>query len=88
MRSNPNARFATRIYSKLEAMRFISFSFMEFGVAPPEEPAELMTGLFYFETPTREDALVAIMEGDKICSFTIINKKTFELIMTSLKSTE
>ena len=82
---NPDYKFQVKKYNKTAALNFIAFSFMEFNIQPPDENPDKITGLYYLSVESHERGFVAIMNGEKICSNTMINKRVFELLMESLE---
>lgn len=82
---NPGINFSTKTYSRIVTMNFIAFSAIELGVEPPDEDPSKITGLYYIHAEGYEKAFIAILNGDRICSNTTIDKKSFELLMKSLE---
>lgn len=81
---NPNYEFEVKRFSKIDTMNFIAFSLMELNVPPPDEDPSKITGMYYLTVKGHEKGFVAILNGERICSNTMINKKAFDILMEAL----
>ena len=81
---NKELVYESRIYTRKQTLNFISFTYMEFGVSPPDVNINDIDGLFYLEEKTHDQAIVGVISDDKICTVAVINKKAFNLIMNEL----
>lgn len=83
---NPNLVYEVKRYNKIEAINFITFSLIELNIPPPNEDPSLITGLYFLKVESNGKAFLAVLNGEKICSNTLIDKTAFELIMKSFSS--
>ena len=81
---NKDLVYESRIYTRKQTLNFITFTYMEFGTAPPDVNINDIDGLFYLEEKTHEQAIIGVVSDDKICTVAVINKKAFNLIMEAL----